>query len=237
MAGTSAELSFNTNLRVPVQVTWGRVPERTSGGTLELPAGTEHRATIPRLAVDEGVKVTCTNGGLTAVWPRWGYDVAGIGSFSTPGQKGDAPGPVTVRLPVLPAGGRLAMFTSKLPAGLQWSGTEPRRLVLGEADQGIEVKLGTSPLEGEGILSLLPEVSTLDRVMVNRQDWNGVPAWEISLTLDPAAHPGETALNQIYRIAPLRTGTLVLSYKGASAAFRGRNAELQAIEQGVRFPR
>lgn len=236
MTGATGELSFKTNLKLPVRVTWGGQPERTSGGAADLPAGTEHKLTIPRLAAEEGVKITCQSDGLMAVWPRWGYDVAGIGSFALRRQRDDPPATATLRLPILPEQGRPSAYTVQLPPGLQWSGTGTKSLWVGEPGQGIEISLQTSALEGPALLNLLPEVSTLDRAVVNRKDWNGVPAWEVHLTLDPAAHPGVTELNQIYRIAPLRTGSLVLAYKGGSLGFRGKNLETaRGIVEGVKF--
>ena len=77
-ADGSARLTFKAPIKAPARVSWGALPERTSGGSKSLRAATEFSATIPRLEKGQGVQVTIGLGGLAARWPRWGHDTAGV---------------------------------------------------------------------------------------------------------------------------------------------------------------
>ena len=76
-ADGTAELTFSANVKAPAKVTWGPLPDRSAGGSQTLPPGMAFTAKIPKLEPGQGVKVTLEADGLTAPWPRWGYDTAG----------------------------------------------------------------------------------------------------------------------------------------------------------------
>jgi hypothetical protein len=77
-ADGSAELVFSANLKCRAAVSWGTVPDRASGGAADLPAATDFTYRIPRLEPGCGAKIVLAADGLTARWPRWGHDTAGM---------------------------------------------------------------------------------------------------------------------------------------------------------------
>ena len=77
-ADGQARLSFRTNLPLSATLTWGPWPERNRDGRVELPKGTFFDYRLPRLAKDDGVRVTVEQDGLTMSWPRWEHDTAAV---------------------------------------------------------------------------------------------------------------------------------------------------------------
>jgi len=77
-ADGSARLTFRAPVKAPAKVSWGTLPERTSGGSVTLDEATEFSAAIPKLEKGCGVKVEIEADGLAARWPRWGHDTAGV---------------------------------------------------------------------------------------------------------------------------------------------------------------
>jgi hypothetical protein len=77
-ADGEARVSFRTNLPVSATLTWGPWPERNADGHVNLPKGTSFDYHIPRLQKHEAVQVTIEQDGLTAPWPRWKHDTAGV---------------------------------------------------------------------------------------------------------------------------------------------------------------
>ncbi len=70
-------LQFATNVPASASVSWGHIPERNSAKTVSVSSRENYRVIIPLTAEKQGVHVSITYKGLTAVWPRWDYDFAG----------------------------------------------------------------------------------------------------------------------------------------------------------------
>jgi len=77
-ADGSAALTFSTNLRTPAKISWGPLPDRTAGGSAALDAATDFTCRIPKLETGQGARIVIDAGGLSARWPIWGHDNAGV---------------------------------------------------------------------------------------------------------------------------------------------------------------
>ena len=77
-ADGQVEVSFRTNLPAEAKLTWGPCPQRDGQGQVQLPKGTSFSYRIANLEQQSGIRVTIERDGLTAPWPRWGYDDAGV---------------------------------------------------------------------------------------------------------------------------------------------------------------
>lgn len=86
-ARQKAELHLSTNGVGAMTVTWGPIPQRTALGTRKLSAAKEVDISLPVLGRDVGVQTVVRDNGLIAVWPRWGYDTAGVLLWSPPTPK------------------------------------------------------------------------------------------------------------------------------------------------------
>ena len=82
-----SDLHLHTNGLGTATVTWGPIPQRTALGTRRLSAAKELHVPLPVLGRDVGVQIAVRHNGLLAVWPRWGYDTAGVTSWSPPPDK------------------------------------------------------------------------------------------------------------------------------------------------------
>lgn len=74
----AAVVSFQSNVLAPAKITWGELPIRTGDGQAQIVAAQSFTYPIPHLRLRAGVRVTIKSHGLTARWPIWGYDVAGV---------------------------------------------------------------------------------------------------------------------------------------------------------------
>lgn len=204
---------------VPVEALLPAGPLPEQARTLAVRAGVPVTLDLPVTDARDAVRVTLVADGLSAPWPRWDWDTAGVPRFPAPVMGAGASGP-GAKLPPLPAGARPS--DCRLPFETRRVGdvvVTLRRLVVGEA-------------EAAGVL---PVTAPGDEESVTAVTWSGAAAWRADYRLDPTAHPGETQLAQRLWLAPLKSGLVVLSAGGSREALERAAAELEALAATVGF--
>jgi len=179
---------------------------------------------VPTLSARQGLRVTLLTDGLTAIWPRWDWDVAGVPSFEPPTPGSGLP-PGAVALPALPPG--------TAPSRWQVPG-DRREWSLGAADS-LRVSVQVLPVGADRAATVLPITAPGDSVHLEALPWNGSPAWRATYQLDATAHPGERALAQVWWLAPVGDGLLVLCAKGSAAALAREQSAWDELVAAVRF--
>ncbi len=245
----AARVSFKTNVIAPAMVTWGELPIRTRDGQMRLPAAVAANKTlayqIPNLRPQAGVRLTIHSHGLTARWPIWGFDVAGV-NWPHRTNYAIGPGPTAEKtaiyvppLPPIPA--RPAGYTAQAPKGLVWAhpANGVSTLQVGTGSTMVRVRLRVIPRPAnvpDGVINVLPELFVPDRIqafVVFR--WHDAAAWFIHLQLNPASHPLTKELTRTYMIAPLQHGWLKLSFAGTADGMARWGKVIRAVQQGIHF--
>jgi hypothetical protein len=244
----AAAVSFKSNVMTPARITWGELPIRTRDGQVRLPAAAADKTLvyqIPNLRPQAGVRLTIHSHGLTARWPIWGFDVAGV-NWPHRTNYAIGPGPTAEKtaiyvpplppIPVRPAG-----YTAKAPKGVTWSkpANGVQTMQIGTGATAVRARLRVIPRPAnvpDGVINVLPELFVPDRIRVFVVfRWHDAAAWFIHLRLAPAAHPLTKALSRTYVIAPLRHGWLELSFAGTPAGMARWGSVIQKVQRGIRF--
>lgn len=224
---TGTRLTFTPRTAGRATITWGSLPQRTAAGgsrVVNAAAGQAITVDMPALGAKQGLRVTLASDGLTAVWPRWDWDVAGVPSFVAPAAGSGLP-PGTVTLPKLPSGPAAARWTCARD-GDTWD--------LGAGDP-LHVTLRPADVPPAQAATLLPVTAPGDQVSLEAVTWSGRPAWRAVYRLDATAHPGERALAQTWWITPVGDGLLVLEAKGSGAAAAREETALAGLLDQVTF--
>ncbi len=246
-ANGMAAVSFRSNVTAPAKVTWGELPIRTRDGQARLVAPADGRFTyeIPHLRVQAGVRVTIKSHGLTARWPIWGYDVAGVNWLHPkiypvkPGPRAEMTGFYIPPLPPIPV--RPAGYTAAAPQGVAWvkHADGVRTMRIGSGVDAVRVRLRVIPRPADvpdGVVNVLPELFVRDQVrgfMVF--SWHHTAAWYVNLNLSRASHPHMKDTDRSYFIAPLQKGWLELSFAGTPAGMARWNGYIQSVRAGIHF--
>lgn len=229
---SETEIRFWTNMETTPEISWGPIPGRSRDGSKTLEPGTEHVATIPRLGENAGVRIEIQKDGLRSVWPRWGHDVQGVLHWSPRNEKGHSTIPVS-RWPAL--GGRKAKdyYRTKTTEDMNWEDRPSGRfLKLGEGENSVGVGLRQVESTPE---ELIPTLSATDRCRIFVTQWNGFPAWDVEIRLDPTAHPGVAETFRRLAVIPSGDGLLVLEFSGTESAVNAQRETFDKIRDGVHF--
>jgi hypothetical protein len=223
-------LSFRTNLPVTPTVTWGEVPSRWGQGERTLSQGTEHRVVLPRLAENVGVKIRIQANGLTASWPRWDYDTAGVLRWTAFSPQDSAKPLAAMYLPALPSARPATSYrfasTEDIKLNTDGSFVLPKSLI------GVQVQMQIMPVMPENVLSILPQLSHEDQMAARSDIWADRDCWLFQLRLDPDSHPEITTSQQtqFWYVLPYRQGLLILKFATKVPGDRVRQAMNQILD-------
>jgi hypothetical protein len=181
-------------------------------GIKQLPPGRAHEVVLTGAGDRDAVRITVEKDGLVCAWPMWDWDVQGCLSFA-PAVAEAAERRAVITWPELPEGRR--------PAG--W-----RRIIGGKQPEHVHARHVKGSLAD--VEALLPALAVSDSRSVKSVSWQGVAAWRVDLELDAAAHPGMEDVRQVWYVARMREGYLVLSVKGTAEKMR---AERELVERMI----
>jgi len=210
-------VTLRVRFAVPVggELTWGRFPQRSGQGSIKIPAVTKGDQTfdIGVLPVGSGARLSVEASGLTAIWPRWPEDTAGVrwgGIDPTRNVAADW----KLRLPALPTPARTAGYQLKPQARGTWKAAGPDAHTAAEADVIFELThVRDRDRDVANVEDLMPDVSALDSVQINAAEWGDRVGWQIEARLEPTAHPSEPHLFRLLLAVQSEKGAVVLVAK------------------------
>ena len=233
-----AQVSFQSNLPVSAELSWGPWPQRDAGGRVKLGSGSQFEYAVPHLAEHEGVKISVDRHGIVIPWPRWDYDVAGVlwPTLLDYAPTLDPVHPPSARLPGLSQTGLPEDYETLLPSGLQWRpDREGKTLPIGEKPNVVRVNVALLAPDRGTPPKLLPQLSVLDDCSVTVAKVNGAEGWHAEIRLDRASEPTDEESYQSIYIFPTAKGWLQLKFAGTEATVLASRDTLQQILAGLRF--
>jgi len=183
----------------------------------ELSPGRAHEVVLTGAGERDAARITVEKDGLICTWPMWDWDVQGVLGFA-PAVAEAAKRRSAISWPELPEGNR----------PINW-----RRIAGGSQRNRVSVRHVNGSLEQ--VEALLPTLSVSDRKSIKPFVWQGVAAWRVDLELDPAAHPGMVDVRQVWCVARMREGYLVLSIKGTAETIRAEDNQVERVMSSVVF--
>jgi hypothetical protein len=235
----SATVAFQSNLSVDASISWGPWPQRNADGHVNLPANTDFNYIIPKLTEHEGIKIEVTRGGLTAAWPRWNYDVAGVVRHDiTDFQPTPNSAPPTLdRLPGLDQEALPDTYTIETLPGSKWKEARGvQTLDIGSGSTIARATLTLMPPSSPDVASqLLPSVSVLDQCIVKSEKIAGAEAWRVQLKLDHLTHPADAYPSKLVYLFPMTKGWLQLKFESNERGMTANAASIQQLLAGLQF--
>jgi len=192
---------------------------------------------IPALKANEGVRIIVSNDGLVCTWPRWDHDVQGVLTWEKPAldDNGNILSIPTPRWPALSADNRPETVKFPLPEGKVFSRYDNSGswYTLGEGDTSVDVLPSTySFISSDAPEVLMPQLSVLDHHSIKATKWQGYDAWEVKISMNTVAHPGEKNLERLMYAVPLTKGIAMISFSGTKQGMEQHRATIEKMRKG-----
>lgn len=234
----AAQVSFQTNLPVCAEMSWGAWPQRNTDGRVSLGSAEQFEYTVPHLTEHEGVKISVERNGIVIPWPRWNYDVAGVlwPRLLDYAPKLDPMHPPSPRLPGLSVRSLPEDYETLLPSNLRWvASREGKTVVIGAKPNLVRVTVAFLVLDRATPPKLLPQLSALDDCQVTVAKAGGAEGWRAEIRLDRASDPIDGEDYQSIYIFPTARGWLELKFAGTETTALANRDTIQQILAGLRF--